>query len=111
MFLPGFGFVCRLIMFTPSMIRRFFSGFTLSTRPRLPRSLPVMTSTLSFFRMGVARLDIQNPFGGSAKRPAASPSGPALKDLRRQRNNLHEPAFAQFARNRSEHARANRFSL
>src|SRR5262249_33518711 len=58
MFFPGFGFVWRLIMFTPSMIRRFFSGFTLSTRPRLPRSLPVITRTLSFFRIGVAKLDI-----------------------------------------------------
>src|SRR5205814_7796805 len=48
MFLPGFGFVWRLIMFTPSTIRRTLSpspGRTFSTRPRLPRSLPVMTST------------------------------------------------------------------
>src|SRR5204862_724065 len=58
MFLPGFGFVWRLIMLTPSMIRRFLSGCTFSTRPRFPRSLPVMTSTLSFFRIGVAKLDI-----------------------------------------------------
>src|ERR1043166_3532760 len=59
--LPGFGFVWRLIMFTPSMTRRFFSGTTRSTRPRLPRSLPVMTSTLSFFRIGVASRDITEP--------------------------------------------------
>src|SRR6185436_5263489 len=44
MFLPGFGLVWRLIMFTPSTIRRFLSGSTFSTRPRLPRSLPVMIS-------------------------------------------------------------------
>ena len=43
-------------MFTPSTIRRFLSGSTFSTRPRLPRSLPVMTSTVSFFRIGVAEL-------------------------------------------------------
>src|SRR5204863_7638767 len=54
MFLFGLGFVCRLIMFTPSMIRRFRSGTTFSTRPRLPRSLPVTTSTLSFLRSGVS---------------------------------------------------------
>src|SRR5206468_5694553 len=58
MFLPGFGFVWRLIMFTPSTIRRFFSGSTFSTRPRLPRSLPVMIRTLSFLRSGVAKRDI-----------------------------------------------------
>src|SRR5262249_9799110 len=38
MFLPGFGFVWRLIRFTPSTIRRFLSGSTFSTRPFLPRS-------------------------------------------------------------------------
>src|SRR6202040_3801770 len=58
MFLPGFGRVWRLIMFTPSTISRLFSGTTFSTRARLPRSLPVTTITLSFFRIGVARRDI-----------------------------------------------------
>src|SRR5262245_28252802 len=95
MFLPGFGFVCRLIMFTPSMIRRFLSGFTLSTRPRLPRSLPVMTRTLSFFRIGVAKLDMPD----------------TSEHFRREGNDLHEPSLAQFAGHRSEHARADRFAL
>src|SRR5204862_2835343 len=58
MFLPGFGRVWRLIMLTPSITSRLFSGTTFSTRPRLPRSLPVMTRTLSFFRIGVAKRDI-----------------------------------------------------
>src|SRR5436189_5575598 len=73
-------------MFTPSMTRRFVSGATFSTRPRLPRSLPVITSTLSFLRIGVAKLDM------------------ALQDLRRERNDLHEPALAQLARDGPEHA-------
>src|SRR5262245_26996292 len=94
--LPGFGFVCRLIMFTPSTISRFFSGTTRSTRPRLPRSLPVITRTLSFFRIGVANLDI---------------SFPALQHFGRQRNDLHEPPLAQLARHRTEHARADRLAL
>src|SRR5262249_8028886 len=34
---PGFGLVCRLMMFTPSTTTRFFAGSTLSTRPFLPR--------------------------------------------------------------------------
>src|SRR5438132_2484192 len=92
MFLPGFGFVWRLIMFTPSITSRFFSGSTFSTRPRLPRSLPVMTRTLSFFRIGVARRDILI----------------SSKHFRRQRNDLHEAAFAQLAGDRTEHARADR---
>src|SRR5262249_15487846 len=61
MFLPGFGFVWRLIMFTPSTTSRFESGCTLRTRPRLPRSLPVMTRTLSFLRIGVAKRDMGLP--------------------------------------------------
>src|SRR4029079_12880964 len=47
----GFGFVCRLMMLTPSTITRPFAGNTLSTRPRLPLSRPVVTMTLSFFRI------------------------------------------------------------
>ena len=49
---PGFGLVWRLIMFTPSTTRRLAAGTIFNTRPRLPRSLPAMTSTLSFFRIG-----------------------------------------------------------
>ncbi len=56
----GFGFVWRLMMFTPSTTSRFFSARTFSTRPRLPRSLPVMTTTLSFFRIGLASLDMSS---------------------------------------------------
>src|SRR5262249_43895144 len=59
---PGFGFVWRLIMFTPSTISRVLPlrspGTTRSTRPRLPRSLPETTRTLSFFRIGVSSLDM-----------------------------------------------------
>src|SRR6185369_2783519 len=59
--LPGFSLVWRLIRLTPSTTRRFLPslpGSTFSTRPRLPRSLPVITRTLSFFRIGVAKRDI-----------------------------------------------------
>src|SRR5436309_282244 len=94
-FLPGFGLVWRLIMFTPSTMRRVFPrspGTTFRTRPRLPRSFPVMTSTLSFFRIGVARRDMS-------------------KDLGRERDDFHELALAQLAGDRAEYARADRFSL
>jgi hypothetical protein len=44
-------------MFTPSTITAvvpaFTFGVTLSTRPRLPRSRPAITSTLSFFLIDV----------------------------------------------------------
>src|SRR5688572_13043455 len=89
----GFGRVWRLIMFTPSTITRFFTGSTFSTRPRLPLSLPVVTMTVSLRRMGVCNFDM------------------ALQHLGRERNNLHEPALAQFARDGPDHARADRLVL
>src|SRR5436190_3546884 len=92
---PGFGFVWRLIMLTPSTTSRFFAGSTFRMRPRLPRSLPVMTSTLSFFRSGLCNKDIEN----------------LLKYFRRQRNNLHEAALAQLARHRSEDTGPDRLIL
>src|SRR4051812_19427630 len=54
----GFGLVWRLMIFTPSTTSRFFSASTFNTRPRFPRSFPVITTTVSFFRIGVANLDI-----------------------------------------------------
>src|SRR5262245_21948243 len=112
MFFPGFGFVCRLIMFTPSMINRFLSGFTLSTRPRLPRSLPVITSTLSFFRIGVAKLDMTDTCNSEFRiLNSEFPPLLALQNLGRQGDDLHEPPLAQFAGHRSEHARADRLAL
>src|SRR5262245_52201805 len=114
-FLPGFGFVWRLIMLTPSTISRVSPGSpgsTLRTRPRLPRSLPVITRTLSFFRSGVAKRDIlilcsgQWAAGGGQTAHCALPT--ALKHFRRQRNNLHEPPLAQLAGDGAEHARTDR---
>src|SRR5207302_8595344 len=57
------------------------------------RSWPVMPSTLSLRRIGVARRDM------------------GLQDLRRKRDDLHELALAQLTRHRAEHARADRFPL
>jgi len=45
----GLGRVWRLMKFTPSTTTRALSGMTRSTRPRLPRSRPEITTTLSFF--------------------------------------------------------------
>src|SRR4029078_8409948 len=80
------------MMVTPSTMARVLSGRTFSTRPRLPRSLPVMTTTLSFRRTGVCRRDMSENLG-------------------RERNDLHEPALAQLAGHRPEHARSNRLVL
>src|SRR4029078_11649223 len=92
----GFGLLWRLMMSPPSTTSRFLSASTFNTRPRLPRSLPVITMTLSFLRIGVPSLDIAEPRNG----PSQHFGG--------QRNNLHEPALAQLARDRTEHARADR---
>src|SRR5205807_7413678 len=93
---PGFGLVWRLIMFTPSTTRRLAAGTIFNTRPRLPRSLPAMTSTLSFLRIGLCSCDIT--IASSSQLPASSPpqlgagSSELLQHLWRELNNLHEPA-------------------
>ena len=56
MFFCGLGRVWRLMRFTPSTTTRPLSGTTRSTRPRLPRSRPARTSTVSFFRIAVSPL-------------------------------------------------------
>src|SRR6186713_2388750 len=91
------------MMFTPSTMRRFLSAITFSTRPRLPRSLPVITTTLSFFRIGVSSRAIV-----SYQLPAASFQ---LEHFWSERNDFHELALAQLARHRAEHASADRFVL
>src|SRR5215212_8291319 len=77
----------RVVMFTPSTNSRFFFGSTVSTRPVLPLSLPEMTFTSSPLRI----------------------LSPAMSEhLRSQRDDLHEVAVAQLARDGAEHARAAR---
>src|SRR5216684_7027173 len=105
-FLFGFGFVWRLIMFTPSTTRRLVSGVTLRTRPRLPRSLPVITSTLSFFLIGVASRDISNLHFTSDNSQCVR-----SEHFGRERDDLHEAALAQFAGDGPEDARADRLAL
>ena len=67
MFFCGFGRVWRLMMFTPSTTRRFLAATTRSTRPRLPRSLPVRTTTMSFLRIGVAVLPLPYRTSGASE--------------------------------------------
>src|SRR5262249_23772990 len=93
MFFWGLALVCFLMKFTPSTMTRPLRGSTRRTRPRLPRSRPVMTTTLSFFRIG------------DASRAMAS------EHLRCQRDDLHEPAIAQLARHGPEHAGPDRLVL
>src|SRR6195952_5886535 len=82
----GFGRVGRLIMLTRSTMALPSLARTRSTRPRAPRSLPVVTSTWSFFFTFAFISD----------------------DLRRQGDDLHEPSLAQLPRHRAEDARAHR---
>src|SRR5919112_6133750 len=73
-------------MFRPSTKTFDFFGSTRRTRPVLPRSLPLMTTTSSSRRIFAAMLE----------------------DLRREADDLHEVAVAQLARHRAEDARAAR---
>ena len=86
------GLVCRLMKFTFSTMTRCFSGRTMSTRPRLPFSLPAMTATVSFTLIAMSFVP---PLPCPARR---------LEDFRRQRDDLHVPAAAQLAGHRPEDA-------
>src|SRR5437899_4783942 len=82
-FLEGFGLVWRLAMLTPATMTVCALGRTSCTRPRLPRSFPVMTITSSPLR---------------SRMPAIS------KHLRRERDDLHEVPLAELACDGSEDA-------
>src|SRR5262249_12659681 len=81
-FFCGSGLVRPFTNSTPSTTSRPRPGSARSTRPRLPRSRPAITMTLSFFRIdeGV--------------------SVSTSEHLRRQRDDLHETPLAQLARHR-----------
>src|SRR5262245_9920761 len=114
----GFARVWRLIMFTPSTTRRLVEGMTFSTRPRLPLYLPVVTTTVSFFRIGVCSLDIVliqrfhcPRTTGTEVRSSSACEWRSLQHLRREGNDLHEPSLTQLTGDRPEHARADRLVL
>src|SRR5689334_19203435 len=93
-FFIGFGFVCRLTVFTP-LTMTCSSSTMRATSPRLPLSRPAMTTTLSPF------LILRMVFLFVCR----------SEDFRCQRDDLHEPLGAQLARDRSEDPRADRLEL
>src|SRR5690606_29426092 len=76
------GFWCFLTKFRPSTRTRCLSGSTRRILPVLPRALPEITLTVSFFLIFKA----------------------TLHHLRRKRHDFHELAFAKLAGDRSENA-------
>src|SRR6185369_8426970 len=88
--LTGFGLTCFLARLTPSTIT-CSSPTRRSTEPRLPLSLPVITTTSSPLRIF------------SITRP--------LQHFRSQGHDLHEALGTQFAGHRAKDARANRLEL
>src|SRR6185295_6055712 len=99
--LPGAGRVWRLIMFTPCTSTRASSRSTRSTSPLLPLSLPVLTTTLSPFRI----------LNFTAIAAPDFPLARRLQHFRRQRDDLHEVLAAQLARHRPEDAGPDRLAL
>src|SRR2546423_8695787 len=83
--------VCRLRMLTPLTTILCWPGIVRRTSPCLPLSLPAMTITGS-------------PGARSSQRRVGSGLflSTVLKDLRSERDDLHEVALAQLARDRSE---------
>src|SRR3954469_1457362 len=106
MFRCGFGRVCFLVKFTRSTTAVPLTGFTRSTLPCLPRSLPARTTTLSpFFTCG---LD-----AGCSFCFVAFPYMDMFvtsDDFRRERDDLHELPLAELAGHRTENARPDRLA-
>src|SRR5580692_6581535 len=104
--------VWRFSRFTPRTATRCCSGSSRSTTPRLPLSLPAMTSTLSPWRMSSGRrCPCAQPSCCSVMRCLRSTLVAMSDHLRREADDLHEVALAQFAGNRAEDARAARVVL
>src|SRR5581483_570824 len=85
-----FALVWRLTTLTPSTITLRLRGSTSIIRPVLPLSLPVMTTTRSFFRTLISTF--------------ITPSN----HFRREADDLHESLVAQLAGDGAEDARAHR---
>src|SRR3954464_1860930 len=84
-----FALVWRLTTLTPSTITLCLRGSTSMMRPVLPLSLPVMTTTRSFFRTLISTF--------------ITPSN----HFWRKADDLHETLVAQLAGNGTEDARAD----
>src|SRR5271156_4535057 len=93
----GLGWTCFLTMRTCSTKIRFLSPSTRSTRPRLPLSVPVITSTVS----------LRCNFNA-----ITSPHflGRLLDNFRSQGHNLQKLLFAQFAGHGTKDAGAYRLA-
>src|SRR5574343_781360 len=88
--LIGFGLACFLTMAIPSTTT-WSDSSTRSTVPRLPLSLPVMTTTSSPLRILFIPISLQH-FG-------------------RERNDLHEALATQLTRHRPKNTGADRLEL
>src|SRR5436190_13932688 len=100
----------RVVMLRPSTKTRLFLGSTAFTVPVFPLSLPVITLTVSPFLILIAIS--RPPPRGRARAPSRGAGvgwwSAALEDLRGERDDLHEVAIAQLARDRAEDAGAAR---
>src|SRR5256885_10016761 len=104
MFFCGFGRVCFLKKFTRSTMAVPLTGFTRSTFPCLPRSLPLRTTTVSPFRMWVVCR------GRSVGLFCLAYIDESLDDFRRERDDLHELPLAELAGHGTEDARPDRLA-
>src|SRR5437773_12283693 len=86
-------FVWRFTIFRRSTVARPSPANTRMTLPVLPRSFPVITITVSFFRMCACIVDFRS------------------QDLGGEGENLHEFLRPQFARHRTKDSGADRFTL
>src|SRR5450631_2438386 len=101
--------VCRFRVLMPSTTRRCAAGTVRTTLPRLPRSLPAITSTVSPERMSKRRARPRaQPLCLRPTRVRRSVFALTSEHLRGKADDLHEVALTEFARHRAEDARSAR---
>src|ERR1700676_2622441 len=101
--------VCRFRRLIPSTTRRWVIGMVRTTTPRLPLSLPAITSTVSPARMSSRRArPLAQPRCLRATLVRRSVFALISEHLRGEAHDLHEVALAQLAGDGPEDARAAR---
>src|SRR5215471_5735459 len=109
----GFGFTCFFTTITCSTRMRFLSAITRRTRPRLPLSLPAITSTVSLRLILMPAITVylsypRRSVGAGIRFMRRSVRGVKLDDLGCERDDLEKLLLAKLAGNRPEDAGSDR---
>src|SRR4051794_28205107 len=108
----GFGFTCFLTIITCSTSTRFLSAITRRTRPRLPLSLPAMTSTVSLRLILMPAINTSPALGDLSEPESAFVGrglrGAKLDNLWRERDDLEELLLSKLTSHRAKDTGSDR---